>query len=140
MILKLSKKVYFLQFYVDLNKKSKFVKAICVHTSESSHYTLSENGVLRNFAKFTGKHLCQSLFFNKVTAQVFSCEFCEISENTFFKEHLWVAVSLMENSDWINDVALEQDLRDCMRRNLKKKEILNFMKRDYEQYCWITTT
>ena len=23
-------------------------------------------GVLRNFAKFTGKHLCQSLFFNKV--------------------------------------------------------------------------
>ena len=24
--------------------------------------------VLRNFAKFTGKHLCQSLFFNKVAA------------------------------------------------------------------------
>ena len=23
-------------------------------------------GVLRNFAKFTGKHLCQSLFFNKL--------------------------------------------------------------------------
>ena len=23
-------------------------------------------GVLRNFAKFTGKHLCQSLYFNKV--------------------------------------------------------------------------
>ena len=46
-------------------------------------------GVLRNFAKFTGKHLCQSLFFNKVAgagttlAQVFSCEFCGISNNTF---------------------------------------------------------
>ena len=25
-------------------------------------------GVLRNFAKFTGKDLCQSLFFNKVAA------------------------------------------------------------------------
>ena len=25
-----------------------------------------KEGVLRNFAKFTGKHLCQSLFFNKV--------------------------------------------------------------------------
>ena len=25
-----------------------------------------EKGVLRNFAKFTGKHLCHSLFFNKV--------------------------------------------------------------------------
>ena len=47
-------------------------------------------GVLRNFAKFTGKHLCQSLFFNKETlALVFSCKFCEISKNTFFTEHLW---------------------------------------------------
>ena len=25
-----------------------------------------KKGVLRNFAKFAGKHLCQSLFFNKV--------------------------------------------------------------------------
>ena len=25
-----------------------------------------QKGVLRNFTKFTGKHLCQSLFFNKV--------------------------------------------------------------------------
>ena len=52
-----------------------------------------KKGVRRNFAKFTGKHLCQSLFFNKVAglacnfikkealAQVFSCEFCEISKN-----------------------------------------------------------
>ena len=52
--------------------------------------------LLRNFAKFTGKHLCQSLFFNKVAglrpeslikketpAKLFSCEFCEISENTY---------------------------------------------------------
>ena len=26
-----------------------------------------KKGVLRNFTKFTGKHLCQSLFFKKVT-------------------------------------------------------------------------
>ena len=25
-----------------------------------------KKSVLRNFAKFTGKHLCQSLFFNKI--------------------------------------------------------------------------
>ena len=30
------------------------------------------------------------------------------------------------------DVALEQDLRDYVGRNLKRKEILHFMKRDYE--------
>ena len=52
-------------------------------------------------AKFTGKHLCQSLYLNKVAdlaynfikietlAQVFSCEFCEISKNTFFTEYVW---------------------------------------------------
>ena len=53
-----------------------------------------EKGVLKNFAKFTGKHLCTSLIFNKVAglnfiktealAQGFSCEFCEIFKHTFF--------------------------------------------------------
>ena len=55
-------------------------------------------GVLRNFTKFTGKHLCQSLCFNKVAGlrpeacnfikketltQEFSYEFCKIPKNTF---------------------------------------------------------
>ena len=38
-----------------------------------------EKGVLRNFAKFTGKHLCQSLFFNKVAG---------LLRTPFFIEHL----------------------------------------------------
>ena len=46
----------------------------------------------------------------------------------------------MEDSNWKNDVALEQDLKDYVRRNLKRKEILDFMKRDYEQYCWSRAT
>ena len=29
---------------------------------------LCKKEVLRNFSKFTGKHLCQSLFFNKLQA------------------------------------------------------------------------
>ena len=50
--------------------------------------------VLRNFAKFTGKHLCQSLFFKKqAVAQVFSCEFSEISENASFTEYLLTTAS-----------------------------------------------
>ena len=45
-------------------------------------------GVLRNFTKFIGKH---TLVIKKGTlAKVFSCEFCEISKNTFFKEDLWM--------------------------------------------------
>ena len=77
--------------------------------SKSSHRSCSvRKRVLRNFAIFTGKHLCQSLFFNKVAglrheacnfvkkktlAQVLSCEFCEISKNTFFTEHLRATAS-----------------------------------------------
>ena len=66
----------------------------------SSHpEVFCKKDVLRNFAKFTEKHLCQRLFFNKVAglrpqackfpkkeslAQVFSCEVCEISKYTSF--------------------------------------------------------
>ena len=66
----------------------------------SSHQKCSmKKGIPRNFTKFTGKRLCQSLFLNKVVglscrpikretlAQGFSCEFCESSKNTFFTEH-----------------------------------------------------
>ena len=39
---------------------------------ESSHRKFSlRKGVLRNFAKFTRKHLCQSLFLNKVAKHLF---------------------------------------------------------------------
>ena len=42
-----------------------------------------QKGVLRNFAKFTGKHLCQSLFFNKIT------------DGAFFTEHLFYRAPLV---------------------------------------------
>ena len=62
-----------------------------------------QKGVLRNFRKFTGKHWCQNLFFHKVVghfikkeilAQLFSCEFCEISKNNFFHRTPLVAASI----------------------------------------------
>ena len=64
-----------------------------------------KKGVLRSFAKVAGKHLCQSLFFNKVaglrpatllkkdSGTDVSCEFCEISKNTFFYRTPPVAAS-----------------------------------------------
>ena len=60
-------------------------------------------GVLRNFAKFTGKHLCQSLFFNEETqTKVFSCEFCEIPKNAFFIKHVqWLVLSEVHNVERI---------------------------------------
>ena len=53
-----------------------------------------KKGVLRDFTEFTGKHLRQSLFYNKVAGLHFSCEFCEISRRTFFTEHLWTTASV----------------------------------------------
>ena len=85
----------------------------------SSHWRCSiSKGVLRNFAKFTGKYLFQSLLFNKVAglrktkncrktpeacnsikkealAQVLSSEFSEISKNTFSYRILrWLLLNL----------------------------------------------
>ena len=69
--------------------RSRFIFSI------SSYWRCSKRGVLNKFAKFTGKHMYQNLFFKKVTGlrfrlrkealtQVFSCKFCEI----FKQEHL----------------------------------------------------
>ena len=47
----------------------------------SSHRKCSVGkGVLRNFAKFTGKHLCQSLFFNKIAS---------LRPATLLRKRLW---------------------------------------------------
>ena len=52
-----------------------------------------KEGVLSNFAKFTGKHLCQSLFFNKVAGlrplvRVFPVNFVKFLRTPFFVERL----------------------------------------------------
>ena len=78
------------------SKTNKITTKYCFTTARSSHPgVFCRKGVLRNFAKFTGKHLCQSLFFNKkeTLVQVFSCEFCEISKNTFSYRTPLVATS-----------------------------------------------
>ena len=71
-----------------------------------------KKGVLRNFAKFEGRHLCQSLFLNKVAglrsatllkretlAQVFSSDFCKIAKNNFFYRTPLVAASVKCSSE-----------------------------------------
>ena len=55
-------------------------------------------GVLRNFTKFTGNHLYESIFFifikKDTLAQVLFCEFCEISKNNFLYRTPLVAASV----------------------------------------------
>ena len=52
MVLKLSKKVNFLQFCADRSKKSKSIKAICIYASTRSHNVLSENRSRRILLNF----------------------------------------------------------------------------------------
>ena len=54
-------------------------------------------GVPRNFTKFTGKQLCQSLFFNKVARLWYRCfpvNFAKLLRTPFFTEHLrWLLLT-----------------------------------------------
>ena len=71
----------------------------------SSHpEVFCKKGVLRNFAKFAGKHLCKSPFFNKVAGlrpktcifikkrpwhRYFHVNFAKFLRTPFLIEHLW---------------------------------------------------
>ena len=85
------------------------IKTHWVRTRSTRPDVFCKVGVLRNFSKFTGKHLCQGFFFNKVAglrpkacnfikretlAQVLFCELWEICKNIFFYRTPPVAVSV----------------------------------------------
>ena len=63
---------------------------------------LRKKGVLRNLRKFTGKHLCQSLSFNKLAGLIpatllkkrlwhscFPVNFVKFLRTPFYTKHLW---------------------------------------------------
>ena len=66
--------------------------------SRSSHWrSFVRKVVLRNFAKFTGKHLYQGLFFNKETGTNVLQWICEISKKIFLQNtSLQLLVNLTE--------------------------------------------
>ena len=49
-----------------------------------------EKGALKNFAKFTEEHLCQRLYFNKVT----SLNITKFLRTPFFTDHLRTTASV----------------------------------------------
>ena len=50
----------------DLLTQNALKRKLCDSPKNSSLDVFCKKGVFRNFAKFTGKHLCQSFIFNKV--------------------------------------------------------------------------
>ena len=51
-----------------------------------------KKGVLKNFAKFTGKHLCQGLFFNKVAGLFYWKALCKYHYLSSFIYFLFIGV------------------------------------------------
>ena len=97
-------------FYLFLKSSKTFIVSLTIEILWSSHLKVFyKKGVLKIFAKFTGKNLCHSLFFNKVISQAWNlikketptqlsfCKYCELFKNTF----LW------NISDGCNDTFFE---------------------------------
>ena len=94
-----------------------------------------EKGVLRNFAKFTGKHLCQCLFFNKVEGlrsatllkkrlwcKCFPVNSAKFVRTLFFKEHLrWL---LLDN---LSEICIDVLKKHCQRKQIFERT-LSFQK------------
>ena len=81
----------------------------------SSHPEMfCKKGVYANFAKLTGKHLCQSLFSNKVTDlrpatllkkrlwhRCFPMNFAKFTRTLFFTEHLrWLLLNIFRSKSY----------------------------------------
>ena len=78
---------------------------------------LCKKGVLRNFVKFTGKHLCQSLFFNKVAGlrpttllkkrpwhRCLPVNFAKFLRTPFFTKHLrWLLLKSVTGDGWVKN-------------------------------------
>ena len=107
--------------------------------SRSSHQRCStKKSVHRNFTKFTGKHLCQSLFFKKVAGLRpetllkkrlwhgrFPVNFVEFLRTPFFKEHLWTTASENHITENIMEVVWKSlkgyTINELVSRNFRKQ-------------------
>ena len=107
---------------------------------------LCEKRCSGNFGKFTGKHLCQDLFLNKVTGlscnfikketltQTFSCGFCEIFESTFFTEPLCATVSVNSLQLYWNEL-LNTYLSKLLKLTVSSKIVMDgYFYRDGQVY------
>ena len=106
-----------------------------------------KKGVLRNFAKFTEKHLCQSLFFNKVAGlrpatllkkrlwhRCFSVNFAKFLRTSFIIEHLWWL--LLWLSEWMFTVKVHKGRPKFYKfprdGNLKQEWLIKIKRRNIQ--------
>ena len=76
----------------------------CTKNRNSRPDIFCKKGALRNFSKFTGKHLCQSLFFNK---------FAGLTPVTLLKKKLWQRCFPMNFAKFLRTPFYRTPLDDC---------------------------
>ena len=91
-------------------------------SSEAVTRRCSVKGVLRNFKKFTGKHLCYSLFKKETWYRFFPVNYANFLRTPFLTEHLrWLLLSVTPLSGICYYLCLEMwqhCLEKMMSRNL----------------------
>ena len=94
--------VIFPQLAIDTLCATLCLAPVKLSKHRSSHRRCSvRKSVIRNFEKFTGKHLCQGLFFNKVPGsgqrlwrRCFPVNFAKLLRTPFLTEHLrWLLLN-----------------------------------------------
>ena len=94
-----------------------FLKISKRSEAQSALGVFCKKRVLRNFAKFIGIHLYQSLSLNKFAknetlGQVLSCEFWEISRTLFPTEHLqWLLLTVWTLKNYQSYVTLKNECK-----------------------------
>ena len=81
----------------------------CPNNKSSRPEAFCKKSVLRNFAKFTGKHLCQSLFFIKVAG---------LRSATLLKKKLWHRFFPMNFAKFLRTPFLQNTSGGCFCNNL----------------------
>ena len=81
-----------------------FAITIQMTTRRSYQRCSVRTGVLRNFAKFTGKHLCQVLFYNKVAGP---------EPATLLKKRLWHRCFPMNVAKFLRAPFHRTPMKDC---------------------------
>ena len=109
-----------------------------------------KKAVLRDFPKFTGKHLCQSLFITKVgvqgrqfylkrtLAQVFPVNFAKFGRTPFLTEHLWWLLLVLQNrcSYKFPDIHQKISVLKSLFNTVRDLKAHNFNKKDTQHKCF----
>ena len=142
--------IYFGETFVTL-ASSKSRKSYDIDSSSHQRCSIKK-GVLKNFTKFTGKHLCQSFrlktcnFIKKeALAQMFSCEFCKNFKDIVFTENLpsWhndVVSTLSQRGGTVkNESCAEAGFRHCDNVALRRYQdvTITLLQRRHNIKHWI---